>query len=410
MLVGVADDGDPSLLRNHYLLETPSPPSADDIEQARVSIYDPPTVQNHPYYTGHHTAVSLDEDRTASDSDLGVQRSHDGRDEILRASAYETSVSTSPTVATLAPRRTASRSTLPNAHVLANAPPAASAMSNVLGASTAPAPSTHLQASLRNPSVNRFAQQQTPPYTANPPLQVHNLIASTTSSTKIYAGQLNGTPVHNAQPPLGPAGVQISVMEIMTYNPNWVLLPPVAMRLGCNGYRPEDLASMFLRTRRPSTPADHSRAVTRIKKQLSEAGKLYLSQASGTRIVSDKVQRDLGPQDDSTALTWETRGAYPGSIQSAEFVHVKLSSFYSHLSGGPDGLLTGSDALSLTKCLRFASENPLLDLDTSQFDWIMHMLASAPSQQHNGLYAPAPPVAGSRYDAAALKKSRKRSG
>ncbi|KAK3117119.1 hypothetical protein LTR53_001848 [Teratosphaeriaceae sp. CCFEE 6253] len=290
-----------------------------------------------------------------------------------------------------------------------DAPPATFTLSTLQAASIAPTPLTQLQAVMRNPDPNRFAAQMPPPYTPNPPPQWQGIINSGSISTHIYATQLAGTPLSNAQPPIGPFGTQISVPEIMTYHPNWVLLPPVAMRLTRNGYRPEDLASMLLRARGTFTLAERETAVTRIKKQLSEAGKLYLAQVSGTRIRSNQIQQDLGPQNDLTALTWETRGAYPGGKQSTEFVHAKLSSFYSHLPQGANSLLTGSEALMFTKCLHFAAANPHLDLDTSHFSWIQYMLASEPSQQHNVLHAPASPVAGNRYDAAVLKKRRKRS-
>ncbi|TKA64120.1 hypothetical protein B0A55_09942 [Friedmanniomyces simplex] len=237
-----------------------------------------------------------------------------------------------------------------------------------------PLPASAYQLIQRQPDPARFASQHPGPHRlASPPPPAQNLIAASTTLTNNGA-QLVGKVPHEAQPP--PMGEDVSMEEVMRFAPNWLRCPEVAVRAIRNGQDSSDLVAMFFAPNGPPTVGDEKTAAARIRQQLSQGARLAvrpgvnMSFDKQHRFDTQKAIRYLGPQPDLTANMWELRAAYDvNSSRTTNFAHVKLAAFYAsvHINDFP----TGGAEKVLTKCLRFAWNNPQLDLDTSHFDWII---------------------------------------
>ncbi|TKA76341.1 hypothetical protein B0A55_03741 [Friedmanniomyces simplex] len=244
-----------------------------------------------------------------------------------------------------------------------NAPPAAQ-----------PVPPSAYQLNQRQPDPARFASQHPGPHRlASPPPPAQNLIAASTTLTNNGA-QLVGKVPHEAQPP--PMGEDVSMEEVMKFAPNWLRCPEVAVRAIRNGQDSSDLVAMFFAPNGPPTVGDEKTAAARVRQQLSQGARLAvrpgvnMSFDKQHRFDTQKAIRDLGPQPDLTANMWELRAAYDvNSSRTTNFAHVKLAAFYASMP--INDFPTGGAEKVLTKCLRFAWNNPQLDLDTSHFDWII---------------------------------------
>ncbi|KAK0303232.1 hypothetical protein LTR01_008242 [Friedmanniomyces endolithicus] len=243
-----------------------------------------------------------------------------------------------------------------------------------------PAPTSAYQLIVRAPpNPSRFASQYLRPHlSTHPPPPAQGLVTVPTNVTNVTnvinnGAQLLGKAPHEAQPPPGSV---ITMPEIMLFAPNWLRCPEVALRAIRNGHETADLIDMFFAPNGPPNAVEKRMAASRIRKQLSDGARLLVRPGPGMTFGgpmtcdTQKVRQDLGPQPDLTADAWELRAAHiSGTRLTADFVHVKLSAFYGtlHINVFP----TGSAEGVLTKCLRFARNNPNLDLDSSHFDWII---------------------------------------
>ncbi|KAK0803989.1 hypothetical protein LTR75_007780 [Friedmanniomyces endolithicus] len=240
-----------------------------------------------------------------------------------------------------------------------------------------PAPTSAYQLIVRAPpNPNRFASQYLRPHlSSHPPPPAQGLFAVSTNVTNVInnGAQLVGKVPHEAQPPPGSV---MTMPEIMIFAPNWLRCPELALRAIRNGHETADLVDMFFAPNGPPNAVEKRMAASRIRKQLSDGARLLVRPGPGltfggqTTCDTQKAKQDLGPQLDLTADAWELRAAHiTGTRLKTDFVHVKLSAFYGtlHINAFP----TGSAEGVLTKCLRFARNNPNLDLDTSHFDWVI---------------------------------------
>ncbi|KAK0912894.1 hypothetical protein LTR57_014640 [Friedmanniomyces endolithicus] len=240
-----------------------------------------------------------------------------------------------------------------------------------------PAPTSAYQLIVRAPpNPNRFASQYLRPHlSTHPPPPAQGLVTVLINVTNVInnGAQLVGKVPHEAQPPLGRV---MTMPEIMLFAPNWLRCPEVVLRAIRNGHETADLIDMFFAPNGPPNAVEKRMAASRIRKQLSDGARLLVRPGPGMTFGgqmtcdTQKVRQDLGPQLDLTADAWELRAAHiAGTRLTADFVHVKLSAFYGtlHINAFP----TGSAEGILTKCLRFARNNPNLDLDSSHFDWII---------------------------------------
>ncbi|KAK1069796.1 hypothetical protein LTR12_006838 [Friedmanniomyces endolithicus] len=120
---------------------------------------------------------------------------------------------------------------------------------------------------------------------------------------------------------------------------------------------------------RTNIERDMGDAAERVRRDPDDVlNKLRDREASGrdsqNRSNTHRIKQDLGPQTDPTANAWELRAAYvPRCRRTTDFKHVELAAFYA---------MTSRPAAK--RYLRFARNNPNLDLDTSHWDWIISAL------------------------------------
>jgi len=163
------------------------------------------------------------------------------------------------------------------------------------------------------------------------------------------------------------------MLEIMTFLPDSMQIPEVAMRSYRNGYERKDLAKLHLDPMGLLTKANVKKSGERIQKQRSQCGLLLTGRSmtlgNDERWNGEDFAIHYGVQDDLTANTWALRCHYDVRIRQMQFGHVPLSTIYSRVPAHK--WPTGPDRLKLTQCLEFAAQNPLLGLDASHFDWII---------------------------------------
>lgn len=177
-----------------------------------------------------------------------------------------------------------------------------------------------------------------------------------------------------------PANVDIGLVEICTFCPNWFMLPEPVARAIRNGWTREALGKVQLHALGALGWGEWLRAASRIQKQISAGCKLIDGIPAGKqyRHNSPDFRERHGPQDDLTATAWQFKAEYePGTpVQTG---HMPLASLYRDVVNWP----VGNDRLLMTQCLEFSRNNEHLRLDTSHWDWII---------QSQGLTAPSAPV------------------
>ncbi|KAK6384195.1 hypothetical protein LTR65_009767 [Meristemomyces frigidus] len=227
------------------------------------------------------------------------------------------------------------------------------------------------------PEPSRFAPQAQPPFTLHPPPPAPPLVAGNQGKTTrannggLYGQHVRNNPPVNVQPPLN---MDISILEIMTFFPDWLQIPAFAMRAVRNGYTARDLAKMNLHSMGQLTKKSLETGRTRVTKQFTHGGLIYVglkpTKSGETPWSGDAFRRVHGSQNELTANEWELRWHLSIHARRMEFGHIKLSVIHGRVP--PNKWPTGQDRLLLTQCLEFARQNPQLDLDTSHFDWIIH--------------------------------------
>lgn len=270
-------------------------------------------------------------------------------------------------------------------------------------ASTQPAAqATWLSKRSHIPDPNRFAPQAQPPFdrtqpppaapTLRPGNQAMRQRAANNRNGKNYGQNLIGCPPVNVQPPLN---VTISIREILTFCPEWLHIPDVAMRTECNEFKRGDLAKMQLHPLNQLTKEEMKACGDRIQKQRSSGCRIYngKSPTGGRKELTWKSKTVRGHHhNDLTANDWELKSQYGPDSRPMDFGHIKLRDIYGRvpIANWPQG----PDRLIFTECLEYAAQNPQFDLDTSHFDWII---------QTQGLQDSAT-GAGGDFDVAALNR------
>ncbi|KAI6824770.1 hypothetical protein KC340_g5907 [Hortaea werneckii] len=259
----------------------------------------------------------------------------------------------------------------------------------------------------------RMPQLPLPPaqYLPPPPAQLDppppaELLTEGNSSNKLRKENNNETygnlcidePPVNVQPPLN---IDLTVFEIMTFNPMWLHIPKFTERTVRNGYKRRDLTKMHLLSQNLLTKDNMKRDESKIQKTISFNGLMLTGRpttgSNDDKWDSAKFARDKGPQDDLTANSWQLRCKYDnGTKKAMEFGHWPLARIYNRVN--PQKWPTGGDRGVYTQCLEFAAQHPNLQLDTSHIGWII---------QSQGLQAPDRKISGSQFDDGRLDHFRR---
>jgi hypothetical protein len=162
-----------------------------------------------------------------------------------------------------------------------------------------------------------------------------------------------------------PTGIEISIVEICTFCPDWFQNPEVVARAIRNGWSREALAKVQVRAEGLTTYKQFETRHGRIQKQISKAGKLI--DCHSDRFNARSFRDRHGPQDDLTADNWLFSHSYDGSRSQEWLGDMLLSALYNNVVTWP----TGNDRLLMTQCLEFARQNPGRQLDTSHWAWII---------------------------------------
>jgi hypothetical protein len=187
---------------------------------------------------------------------------------------------------------------------------------------------------------------------------------------------------HQGRPSQGliwPANVEIGIVEVCTFCPNWLMLPVPVARAIRNGWTREALGKAQLHALGALGWEEWMRAIARIQKQISSGCKMMDGVSNDQyRHNSQNFRQRHGLQNDLTASTWQFKAEYEPGVP-VQTGHMPLSSLY----GGVVNWPVGGDRLLMTQCLEFARSNEHLGLDTSHWAWII---------QSQGLTAPPAPV------------------
>jgi hypothetical protein len=162
-----------------------------------------------------------------------------------------------------------------------------------------------------------------------------------------------------------PMDIEISIVEICTFCPDWFQNPEVIARAIRNGWSREALAKVQVRAEGLTTYDDFKTRHGRIQKQISKGGKLI--DGHSDRFNARSFRDRHGPQDDLTADDWLFSHSYDGSRSQEWLGDMQLSALYNNVVTWP----TGNDRLLMTQCLEFALQNPGRQLDTSHWAWII---------------------------------------
>ncbi|KAI6829327.1 hypothetical protein KC332_g7371 [Hortaea werneckii] len=250
------------------------------------------------------------------------------------------------------------------------------------------------------------AQYLPPPPTQQMPPPPAELLREGNNSNKLRKDNNNETygnlcinePPVNVQPPLN---IDLTVFEIMTFNPMWLHIPKFTERTVRNGYKRRDLTKMHLLSQNLLTKDNMKRDESKIQKTISFNGLMLTGRATtgsnSDKWDSAKFARDNGPQDDLTANSWQLRCEYDnGTKKAMHFGHWPLAQIYNRVN--PQNWPTGEDRGLYTQCLEFAAQHPHLQLDTSHIGWII---------QSQRLQAPQREISGSKFDDERLEHFRR---
>lgn len=207
---------------------------------------------------------------------------------------------------------------------------------------------------------------------------------------------------HHGRPPVNvqwPLDIDIGVIEICTFCPDWLLVPEMIARAVRNGWSRQTLAKAILHAEKRLTRGNFQTVYGRVQKQISIGCKLVegISLASvaggGARFNSDDFRNQHGLQHDLTANSWRLRGTYTSADPVEEMGHMRLSTMLSSVVNWP----TGADRLLLTQCMEYARDHPEENLDTRHWDEII--------ERHGFTEPPAPaPARGVNRDTEALEE------
>ena len=200
-----------------------------------------------------------------------------------------------------------------------------------------------------------------------------------------------GTPRRSVQ---WPENIEISLVEIATFCPNWFQNPEVVSRAIRNGWSREDIAKAQLLAEDPIFRDNFKTRYDRVQQQISAGCKMLDGQPTARRFNAAAFRARHGMQNDFTANAWSFRHSYDPAGHTLEHLgDMPLSSFFAHVQTWP----TGNDRLLMTQCLEFASQNLARQLDSSHWDWII---------TSQGFATPPPLANGVHRDVDALQRLR----
>ena len=229
-----------------------------------------------------------------------------------------------------------------------------------------------------------LVQRPPPPagFTDQPPARMHS---------GSYLKSIKGQPRRNVQ---WPENIEISLVEIATFCPNWFQIPEVVGRAIRNGWSREDIAKAQLLAEDPTSRHKLARRSGRVQKQASHAHRLLTGELDLPRSNANALRARYGMQNDLTANAWDFKHSYDAEFNALEHLgDVPLSALYANVHNWP----TGNDRLLMTQCLEFARQNPERQLDTSHWNWII---------TSQGLAAPPSLANGAHRDVDALQRLR----
>ncbi|GAB1740082.1 hypothetical protein NU219Hw_g5001t1 [Hortaea werneckii] len=218
------------------------------------------------------------------------------------------------------------------------------------------------------------------------------------NQSEAYGNLCVDEPPVNVQPPVK---IDLTVFEIMTFNPMWLHIPKFTERTVRNGYKRRDLTKMHLLSQGLLNKGNMKKDENKIQKTISFNGLMLTGRpttgSNDDKWDSAKFARERGPDDDLTANSWQLRCEYDnGTKKAMRFGHWPLDKIYNRVQA--QFWPTGEDRGLYTQCLEFAAQNPQLQLDTSHIDWII---------QSQGLQAPQREISGSQFDSERLEEFRR---
>ena len=240
-----------------------------------------------------------------------------------------------------------------------------------------------------------------PPVPADLPRPAARMTQVSNTTARARRGQAYGQVIAN-MPPVNvhpPRDINIGMLEIRTFFPNWLQIPDLIVRAMRNDWRRKDLGKAQLNATAQLNSGRLDTVSNRIQKQMSDGGILYNGLEKSRTKWSMDLATQHGPDNDLTANRWDLRSDHDIDIQAQSFEHISLAEI---IRGVPDRRRWpgGRDRLLLTMCLEYAANNPHLDLDTSHYGWIIQTQGFV--DQHVGWGGAAP----SQHDIDALDRLR----
>lgn len=196
------------------------------------------------------------------------------------------------------------------------------------------------------------------------------LYATKRNSNSEYGAYKADRPPANVAPPLN---IDLGLMEICTFLPDWLIIPEVLIRVMRNGADARLLAKIELYAIGQLDILTFDRRRNSLVKQMSNQGKPRFG-VPVDWVWSIEYAREAGPENDLTANGWRNPTNQPWGAW-------KLNDIASHVPR--ENWPKGEDRLLFTQCLEFAALFPEKDLDTSHIPCIVQTL---------GLQAPAGPA------------------
>jgi hypothetical protein len=159
-----------------------------------------------------------------------------------------------------------------------------------------------------------------------------------------------------------PCDIDISMVEICTFFPNWFVIPRVPLRAVRNGFGRKHLAWLQLEAIGSIDDASILTTSNRIQKQIGDGGRLDWVGASEKWVTTDYVQQ-VGLQNDLTSNHWRSRETYGKANTTWRDI-----SLYDIANSVPRRRWPqGDDRLYVTACLEFAYDNPEIKLTTAHW-------------------------------------------
>lgn len=181
-------------------------------------------------------------------------------------------------------------------------------------------------------------------------------------------------PPANVQPPLN---IELGMVEICTFMPDWLMIPEVIIRMMRNGANASILAKIELKAIDQLTSANLAKRCDITNKQMSIYGKAFFRVREGQE-WDITYARNFGPQNDLTANTWRNPTDQPYGAWKLEEIFGKVPR---------ENWPKGFDRGLFTQCLEYAAMFLRKELWTAHIAGLVKVLR---------LQSPAAPATGNR--------------